>query len=76
MTDAVVVYYGCQFYGSATTYLVLIILEKVLKISYIIHTQLYCTIYHCIAIQKWQYIDTLKLCIVTPLVGSHMQLQN
>ena len=28
MTDAIVVYYGCQFYSSATTYLVLIILDE------------------------------------------------
>ena len=26
MTDAVVVYYGCQFYSSATTYLVVMVL--------------------------------------------------
>ena len=57
MTDAVVVYYGCQFYSSCN-YLVLIKVMVVgkglcssVRISYInIHTLLYCTIYRCIVI--------------------------
>ena len=32
----------------------------------LIYTLLYCMIYYCM-IQKWQYINTPKLCIVTPL---------
>ena len=34
--------------------------KKVLSIckNQLIHTLLYRTIYHCIVIQKWQYIDT------------------
>ena len=33
-----------------------------------LHTLLYHTMYHCIVIQKWQYIDTPKLCIVILLI--------
>ena len=46
----------------------LIILEKSSK-NQLIHTLLYHTIYRCIMIQKQQYIDTPKLCIITFLVG-------
>ena len=53
MTDAVVVYYGCQFYNSG---------------AYHVGKSSYHTIYHCIVIQKWQYIDTPKLHIITPLI--------
>ena len=44
--------------------------KKVLFIckNQLIHTLLYCTIYRCIVIQKQQYIDTPKSCIVAPLV--------
>ena len=67
MTDAVVVYCGCQFYSSVTMYLVLTEScnygEKFCpSIKHqLIHTLLYCTIYRCIMIQNWQYLDTPKL---------------
>ena len=71
MIDVLVVYYGCQFYSYVCNYLVLIEscnLGKVLFIgkNQLIYTLLYCTIYRCIVIQKRQYIDTPKSCIVTP----------
>ena len=28
------------------------------------HLTVYCTIYRCIVIHKWQYINTPKLCVV------------
>ena len=74
MIDALVIYCGCQYYSSATTYLVLIegckFRKKVLFICKIqlIHTLLYRIIYRCIVIQKQQYINTPKLCIVAPLI--------
>ena len=49
--------------------------KKVLFIckNQLIHTLLYRTIilYRCIMIQKRQYIDTPKLCIVAPLTHDH-----
>ena len=43
----------------------------------LIHTLPYHTIYCCIVIQKWQYIDTSKLCIITPLLYTlwHLRLR-
>ena len=61
MTDAVVVYYGCQFYSSVTTYLVLIILEKVLSNSHF-------NVSYNISLYRDPKLDTPKLCIITPLV--------
>ena len=60
-TDAVVVHYSCEFYSFATYNF-----RKSSK-DQLIHTRLYHTIYHCIVIHKWQYIDTPKLCIVASL---------
>ena len=54
-----IVHYGWEVYSSATIYC----LKKVRRIR---------TIYHrIILIQKWQYIDTTKLCIVTLLTDTH-----
>ena len=39
------------------------------------HILLYRIIYHCIMIKKWQYIDTSKLCIVTPLVCPYVHVR-
>ena len=36
--------------------------------SQLIHILLYRTIYRCIVIQKWQYIDIPKLCIIIYIV--------
>ena len=49
------------------TALQLIISEKSSR-NQLIHTRLYHTIYRCIVIHKWQYIDTSKLCIVASLL--------
>ena len=59
ITDAVVVHYGCEFYSFA---------NYNFSKNQLIHTLLYRTIYRCIMIHKWQYIDTLKLCIVASLI--------
>ena len=70
MTDAVDVYYGCQFYSSVT---VAYTFGKS-STNQLIHTLLYCKIYRCIMIIKAEYIDTPKLCIVTSLVSTSLLL--
>ena len=65
MTDSVIVYYGCQFDSSATTYSVLIILEESSTNSHL--TVLYNILLYCdtkAAVYRYMYRYTSSLQLI------------
>ena len=63
MTDAVVVYYGCQFYSSVTTYL-----RSAYNFGKSSLTNSHFNVSYNISLYRDTKHDTPKLCIITPLV--------